>query len=132
MDERVVPEGYEPVRVLGSGGFGEVVLARHRALSRMVAVKRIHAVSLADPDSVARFRREARLLASLHCPSIVGVHDLIVTADGAHLVMEFVPGQPLSDIVARGPVPAAEALPVLRDVADALGAAAERGIVHRD
>ncbi|GAB3763251.1 tRNA A-37 threonylcarbamoyl transferase component Bud32 [Nocardioides ginsengisegetis] len=132
MDEGAVPAGYELVRVLGAGGFGEVVLARHTALHRMVAVKRIHAVALADADSVARFRREAKLLASLDCPSVVRVYDLTVGTRQAHLVMEYVPGEALSDIVARGPLPGPEAVRVLRDVADALTTAAGHGIVHRD
>jgi len=132
MDDDVVPAGYEFIRVLGSGGFGEVVLARHLVLNRLVAVKRIHAVALADAESVARFRREARLLATLDCPSVVRVYDLVVGPSRAHLVMEYVPGQALSDLLARGPLPAAEALPILRDAADALRVAAARGIVHRD
>lgn len=132
MDDAVVPPGYEFVRVLGSGGFGEVVQAKQLGLNRMVAVKRIHAVALADGDSVERFRREARLLASLNCPSVVQVFDLIRGPSGAHLVMEYVPGRPLSDLIDRGPLPGPEALVILRDVADALAAAAAHGIVHRD
>lgn len=132
MDDSAVPPGYELVSVLGSGGFGEVVLARQPRLNRMVAVKRIHAVALADGESVERFRREARLLATLDCPAVVRVYDLVLGPRGAHLVMEYVPGQPLSQLVSRGPLPGPEALLVLRDVAEALAAAVERGIVHRD
>ena len=132
MDEGAVPQGYEFVRVLGSGGFGEVVLAKHLALGRLVAIKRIHAVALSDAESVARFRREAQLLATLDCPSVVRVYDLVVGPRQAHLVMEYVPGQALSDLVALGPLPAAQGLRVLRDTAAALQAAAGRGIVHRD
>lgn len=127
-----VPAGYEFQRVLGSGGFGEVVLARQVALDRLVAVKRIHSVALADQDNLARFRREARLLAGLACPSVVHVYDLIVGPRQAYLVMEFVPGQPLSQLLERGPLPATTALVVLADVAEALAAGASQGIVHRD
>ena len=127
-----VPDGYEFVRVLGSGGFGEVVLARHISLNRLVAIKRIHSVALADEANVKRFRREARLLATLDCPRVVRVYDLVVGARQAHLVMEYVPGQALSEILRGGPLPGPEALVVLRDVAEALAVAAVHDIVHRD
>jgi predicted Ser/Thr protein kinase len=130
-DQRV-PAGHEFVRVLGAGGFGEVVLARHTALKRLVAVKRIHAYVLADDDSVRRFEREAKVLAATEAPQIVRVYDLVRTTDGVQLVMEYVPGQPLSELLESGPLPGAEALVVLQDVADALAAAAARGVVHRD
>ncbi|QZY30465.1 serine/threonine-protein kinase [Nocardioides coralli] len=127
-----MPDGYEFIRVLGAGGFGEVVLARQTRLNRMVAVKRIHAAALGDTESLERFRREARLLATMDCPSVVRVFDLVRGPDGAHLVMEYVAGEPLSELVSRGPLPGSQAVVVLRDVADALAAAASRGIVHRD
>ena len=120
MDEDTGAAGYELVRVLGSGGFGEVVLARHLALGRLVAIKRIHAVALGDAESVARFRREARLLATSTARRWCGSTTCVVGASRAHLVMEYVPGQALSDLLALGPLPAAQALRVLRDAADAL------------
>ncbi len=127
-----LPAGYAFIRRLGEGGFGEVVLARQVSLDRLVAVKRIHAFRLADVESLDRFRREGRLLASTRCASVVRVYDLVTSPHGAQLVMEYVPGQALSDLLERGPLPATAALVVLRDVADGLAAALEHGIVHRD
>lgn len=130
--KRPVPAGYEFMRILGSGGFGEVVLARHVQLKRLVAIKRIHAYVLADDDGVRRFEREAQLLATTEAPEIVRVYDLVRTTDGIHLVMEYVPGRPLSDLIDAGPVPADLALTALRDVASALATAARHRVVHRD
>ena len=130
--DRPVPSGYEFVRVLGAGGFGEVVLARQSALKRLVAIKRIHAYVLADEDNVRRFEREARVLAATEGQQIVRVYDLIRSNDGVDLVMEYVPGRPLSDLLDAGPLPASEAIVVLRDVASALSVAAAHGVVHRD
>jgi serine/threonine-protein kinase len=127
-----LPPGYTFVRHLGEGGFGEVALARQVSLDRLVAVKRIHQFRLADGESLDRFRREGRLLGSTRCPSVVRVYDLVISSEGAHLVMEYVAGRPLSDLLESGPLPPADALVVLRDVADALAAAFEHGIVHRD
>ncbi len=127
-----MPPGYEFVRVLGTGGFGEVVLARHLRLNRMVAIKRIHEYGLSDEESLQRFEREAKVLASTHSAAVVRVYDLSRFEGHVQLVMEYVPGQPLSDLLELGPLPATEALVILRDVADALGAAAQRGVVHRD
>ena len=120
------------MRPLGAGGFGEVVLARHRRIGRLVAVKRIHEHALADTEAIDRFRREARVLASTNCPSVVQVYDLQVDEKGAQLVMEYVPGQSLAEMLELGPLAAADALVLLKDVADALAAMAERGIIHRD
>ncbi|MFP5220079.1 MAG: serine/threonine-protein kinase [Actinomycetes bacterium] len=127
-----LPRGYEPVRVLGSGGYGEVVLAKQMSLNRMVAVKRIHAYLLTGPDDQARFRREAQVLAALDAPCIVRVHDFITEGPAAFLVMEHVPGQTLAELLDAGPVPVQQALVVLRDVAEALRTADRNGVVHRD
>jgi len=119
--------------VLGEGGFGEVVLARQMSLDRLVAIKRVHAFALGSADDMARFQREARVLASLDHPAVVRVLDFRVDEDaGAALVMEYVPGTTLHDLLESGPLAPAAALRVLRDVAGALDAAAARGIVHRD
>jgi serine/threonine protein kinase len=130
--ERPLPPGYEFVRPLGAGGFGEVILARHLMIGRLVAVKRIHDHALADAGAMSRFRREARVLAATNCASVVRVYDFLTSDDGAQIVMEYVPGQSLAEMLELGPVPAAEALIILRDVAEALDAMAVRGIIHRD
>ena len=130
--EPALPPGYEFVRPLGAGGFGEVVLARHLMIGRLVAVKRIHDHALADTEALSRFRREARVLAATNCASVVRVYDFLTSDDGAQIVMEYVPGQSLAEMLDLGPVPAAEALVILMDVADALDAMAARGIIHRD
>lgn len=129
---RSLPSGYEPVRVLGSGGFGEVVLARHLGLDRLVAVKRIHAHALTGPEDLERFRREGQVLAGLAHPAVVRVFDFRRDDAGAVLVMEYVEGASLADLLDTGPVPVPSLLLALADVADALAAGAEHGIAHRD
>jgi Tol biopolymer transport system component len=111
---------------------GEVYRARDLKLHREVAVKVLPAAFHADADRLARFEREARTLASLNHPGIANVYGL-EQLEGAHaLVMELVPGEDLSQRIARGPLPVDEALPIARQIADALEAAHEQGIVHRD
>ena len=130
--EQGVPPGYRFIRVLGSGGFGEVVLAEHLRLHRQVAIKRVHEYAMTDPEAVERFRREARVLASSECAEVVKVYDLTYVGNVAQIVMEYVPGQPLAEILESGPLPGLDAVVVLRDVASALTSAAARGVVHRD
>nr|WP_246324411.1 serine/threonine-protein kinase [Petropleomorpha daqingensis] len=121
------------VRLLGEGGFGEVVLARHVVLGRLVAIKRVHAFALGSADDLARFEREAKILATLDHPAVVRVLDFQIDERGdAALVMEYVPGSSLDALLQDGPLAPAAALRVLGDVADALTAGAARGIVHRD
>ena len=127
-----LPAGYEFSRVLGSGGFGEVVLARQVRLNRLVAIKHIHGYYLNDEESLRRFEREAKLLARTDSRAVVRVYDLCRTEGNIHLVMEYAPGRPLSEILESGAMPAAEAIVILADVAEALAAAAAHGIVHRD
>lgn len=124
--------GYDIIREVGRGAFGEVLLARHRILGRLVAVKHIPSAALADPDAIARFRREARVLAALDHPGVVRVYDFKLGEGRATLIMEYVPGESLRARLDRGPISPAAAIVVLSDVADALAAAAERGVVHRD
>ena len=123
---------YEVVMPLGAGGMGEVYRARDSRLGRDVAIKVLPASFVADRERLARFEREARVLAALndpHIASIYGVED----ADGATvLVLELVEGQTLAERIARGPMPIAEALPVAKQIAEALEIAHEQGIVHRD
>src|SRR5438105_1370038 len=107
---------YRIVERLGAGGMGEVWRAQDTTLGREVAIKVLPAPFATDPERLARFEREAKLLASLNHPNIATVHGLH-EADGVHfLAMEMVPGQDLAQRLARGPLPIAEALSVAREV----------------
>jgi serine/threonine protein kinase len=121
---------YRVERTLGTGGMGVVVLATDEVLGRQVAIKRIHA----DPggEQGRRIRREARLGASLNHPAVVAVLDTLADEDGLFIVMEYVEGETLADVLARGPLAPDEALRVLRPVAAALDHAHAHGVVHRD
>jgi serine/threonine protein kinase len=128
---------YEIITSLGVGGMGEVYRARDTSLGREVAVKILPAIVASDPERLARFEREARTLASLNHPHIAhvyGLEDGPADAGPRHraLVMELVEGEDLAQRLARGPVPLAAALPIARQIADALEAAHEAGIIHRD
>ena len=127
-----MPPGYEFVRHLGSGGFGEVNLAEQVSLGRLVAIKHIHAYVLTDDDSLARFRREARTLAAMNHPAVVKVYDFQTGRGDATLIMEYVPGLSLADRLEAGPLSIPAAMAVLSDVAAALSAAAAQGVAHRD
>jgi serine/threonine protein kinase len=123
---------YDILAPLGAGGMGEVYRATDTRLKRQVAVKLLPPALAADPDRLARFQREAEVLASLNHAHIAAVYGL-EEADGMKaLVMELVEGPTLADRIAQGPVPLDEALPIARQIAEALEAAHERGIVHRD
>ncbi len=126
------PAGYRYLRHLGAGGFGDVHLAEHVMTGRLVAIKYIQRHLLSDPEVLARFRREAQILAATDVPTVVRVYDLDTSGDPAHLVMEYVPGVTLWDLMEQAPLPAYQGLSVMRDVADALRVMAERGLVHRD
>jgi eukaryotic-like serine/threonine-protein kinase len=123
---------FEIQELLGAGGMGEVYRARDTRLGRDVAIKILTRAFRDDPEHVARFEREARVLASLNHPHIGVVHGLEEVEGLKALVMELVPGEDLADRLARGSLPIAEALDVARQVADALEAAHAQGIVHRD
>ena len=123
---------YRLVDKLGEGGMGIVWRAEDTKLGRQVAIKVLPASVSADADRLARFDREARVLAALDHPSIAGVY-AFEHAESLHfLVMQLAEGEDLNERIARGPVPLDEALPIAVDVASALEAAHERGIVHRD
>jgi eukaryotic-like serine/threonine-protein kinase len=123
---------YEITVLIGEGGMGEVWRARHIALKRDDALKVLPDAFASDPDRLARFRREAQVLASLNHPNIAHVYGL-EQADGVQaLVMELVEGPTLADRIAQGPVPLDEALPIAKQIAEALEAAHEQGIIHRD
>ncbi|HJZ73346.1 MAG TPA: protein kinase [Vicinamibacterales bacterium] len=123
---------YEVVSAIGAGGMGEVFRARDTTLRRDVALKILPAAFASDPDRLARFTREAHTLAALNHPAIAQIHGLEERDGIRALVMEFVDGEDLARRLARGPIPADEALPIARQIADALEAAHEQGIVHRD
>src|SRR5882672_10161631 len=123
---------YEILSALGAGGMGEVYRARDTQLKREVAIKVLPQSYAADPDRLARFQREAELLATLNHPNIAAVYGL-EKADGVTgIVLELVEGETLADVIARGPIPLADALPMARQIADALEAAHEKGVIHRD
>ncbi len=123
---------YEIVSPLGAGGMGEVWRARDTRLGREVAIKALPAEFARDPERLDRFEREAQTLASLNHANIAAIYGL-ETSDGVpHLVLELVDGETLADRLARGALPTAEALRVGVQVAAAIAAAHERGVIHRD
>src|SRR5262247_1191446 len=123
---------YEVVSTLGAGGMGEVYRARDTRLKRDVAIKVLPESVASNPDRLARFQREAEVLASLNHPNIAAIHGLEESNGTRALVMELVEGETLADRISRGPIPFDEALPVASQIAEALEAAHEQGIIHRD
>jgi serine/threonine-protein kinase len=123
---------YEIITALGAGGMGEVYRARDPKLQRDVAIKVLPASFALDPDRLARFQREAQVLASLNHPNIAHVHGLEQSGGLNALVMELVEGEDLLQRISRGPIPLDDALPLARQIAEALEAAHEQGIIHRD
>jgi eukaryotic-like serine/threonine-protein kinase len=123
---------YEIASLLGEGGMGQVYLARDTKLNRDVALKLLPASVAHDPDRLARFRREAQVLAALNHPNIAHIYGLEDSTDQPALVMELVPGRTLAEVIADGATPWPDAVPIARQIAEALEAAHERGIVHRD
>jgi len=124
---------YEILGLLGSGGMGEVYRARDGKLQRDVAIKILPAAFATDPERLARFEREAQVLASLNHPNIATIHGFEQSPDGLPaLVLELVDGPTLADRIAEGPIPLDEALPIARQIAEALEAAHEHGVIHRD
>ena len=133
---------YEVLALLGEGGMGQVYRARDTKLGRDVALKILTASFAQDADRLARFEREAKTLASLNHANIAHVYDAgrlpqeparaSQGGEVTYLAMELVEGEDLSALIKRGPMPAADALPIARQIAIALEAAHEQGIVHRD
>ncbi len=123
---------YEILSPLGAGGMGEVYRAHDTRLDRSVAIKSLPAAFSESPEHLARFEREAKVLASLNHPNIAAIYGLEEGAGGRHLVLELVEGETLDRALARGPFPPPEALAVAIQIASALEAAHERGVVHRD
>ena len=117
---------------LGAGGMGEVYQALDTKLGRSVAVKVLPEIFATDMERVSRFEREAKLLASLNHANIAALYGL-EQADGRHfLVMELVEGETLAERIARGAIPVGEALKISHQIMEALEAAHEKGIIHRD
>src|SRR5262245_56422603 len=123
---------YEIAALIGEGGMGRVWRAHHAALNRDDALKVLPEAFASDPDRLARFRREAQVLASLNHPNIAHVYGL-EQADGLQaLVMELVEGPTLAERIAQGPLPIDEALHTAKQITEALEAAHDQGIIHRD
>jgi len=123
---------YKILDKLGAGGMGEVYRAEDTTLKRQVALKVLPAALSDDPDSLARFKREARVLASLDHPNIVSIHS-VEESDGIRfLTMQLVEGEPLSKLISSGDLPVERILEVAIALADALAAAHEKGVIHRD
>jgi serine/threonine-protein kinase len=122
---------YEIVALIGSGGMGEVYRARDSRLNRDVAIKVLPA-DVADHDRLARFEREAQVLASLNHPNIANIYGVDDSSGTPALVMELVEGPTLADHIAHGPFTLDEALPIAKQIAEALETAHEQGIIHRD
>jgi eukaryotic-like serine/threonine-protein kinase len=123
---------YEIVSAMGAGGMGEVYLAKDTKLGREVALKFLPARFTNDPERLARFRREAQVLAALNHPHIGAIYDLDEAGDRQFLVLELVDGENLDKRIARGKLPVDEALGIAKQIAEALDAAHQRGIIHRD
>ncbi len=123
---------YEILSPLGAGGMGEVYRARDGKLNRDVAIKVLPEAFAADAERLARFRREAQVLAALNHPHIAAIYGLEESGGVEALVLELVEGETLAERLAKGPLPVEEALEIARQIAEALEAAHERGIVHRD
>src|SRR5262245_34327489 len=123
---------YEVTAPLGVGGMGEVYRARDTKLGRDVAIKILPQTFAADPGRVARFQREAKILATLNHPNIGHIYGLEESEATTALVLELVEGPTLADRIGAGAIPIEEALPIARQICEALEAAHEEGIVHRD
>jgi eukaryotic-like serine/threonine-protein kinase len=131
---------YHILAVIGAGGMGEVYRARDTRLQRDVAVKVLPEAFIRDPDRLARFEREAQLLAALNHPNIAQIHGLEELGGIQALFMEWVPGKTLAEMIAdaraathdEGGLPTDQAITIARQIADAVEAAHENGILHRD
>ena len=123
---------YDITASIGEGGMGQVYRATDTTLGRQVAIKILPEAFASDPDRMSRFEREAKTLGSLNHPHIAAIYGFERSASLHALVMELVEGEDLSERIMRGAIPLDEALPIARQIADALEAAHEQGIIHRD
>ncbi len=123
---------YEILEPIGKGGMGEVYRARDRKLGRDVAIKVLPDAFAQDEERLRRFKREAKVLASLNHPNIASIYGLEQSDKTHYLVLELVPGETLAERISRGPIHIDEALEIAKKIAEALEEAHEQGIVHRD
>ncbi len=123
---------YEVTAKIGEGGMGEVWQARDTKLDRDVALKVLPEAFTSDPDRLARFEREAKVLASLNHPNIGSIYGIEEAEGTRALVLELVEGPTLADRIKQGAIPIDEVLPIARQIAEALEAAHEQGVIHRD
>jgi serine/threonine-protein kinase len=130
MEQQIGP--YQIQRELGRGGMGVVYLARDTRLDREVAIKALPVEMASDPVRLERFEREARTLAGLSHPNIAGIYGVEEQGDAKYLVLEFVEGESLADLLDRGPIPVDEALELAVQIAAGVEAAHEAGVIHRD
>src|SRR4029453_10313148 len=123
---------YEVMALLGEGGMGRVWRAHHTGLKRDDALKVLPEAFAADPERLARFQREAQILASLNHPHIAHVYGLEHADNVTALVMELVEGPTVVERIAQGPIPVQESLHIARQIADAIESAHAKAIIHRD
>jgi eukaryotic-like serine/threonine-protein kinase len=123
---------YEVLSLLGVGGMGEVYRANDTKLDRQVAIKVLPSALARDAERLARFQREAKVLASLDHPNIGHIHGLVDAEDSRALVLALIEGPTLADRIAAGPIPLDEAIAVAKQIVEALEYAHDRGVVHRD
>ena len=123
---------YDVTALIGEGGMGQMYQATDTKLNRQVALKILPEAFATDPDRLARFQREAQVLASLNHPGIAAIYGLEESEGTRALVLELVEGPTLADRIAQGPIPIDEALPIAKQIAEALEAAHEAGVIHRD
>ena len=123
---------YDVTALIGEGGMGQVYQATDTKLKRQVALKILPEAFATDPDRLARFQREAQVLASLNHPNIAQIHGIEEDEGTRALVLELVEGPTLADRISKGPIPLDEALPIAKQIAEALEAAHEAGVIHRD
>jgi serine/threonine protein kinase len=123
---------YRVVEKIGQGGMGEVYAAEDLSLDRKVALKFLPDVFTGDPERMARFEREAKLLASLNHPNIASIYGLEQAEGKRFLVLELVEGETLAQKLSKGPLPLDDALGMCRQIAEGLEAAHEKGVIHRD
>ena len=124
--------GYEFIQTLGKGAMGAVYLARQTALNRYVAAKQILGAWNGDPEVFARFQREAQALARMNHPNVVGIYDLNASGSDLFMIMEYVRGPSLRQLMNQAPLSRAQALRVLAEVSAALDYASGQSIIHRD